>query len=192
MTGGGAANLNAFLKDISEREKRAIEQNRKLKLINERQDKIIEKQRSLLKEVAKANVELIEVEKKRDEIKKKLASLKTQLLVTSSEAQELSSATSQILEQTPERTPISDIEQHKITLLTVDFISEKIVELSRSCANSKNHSVPTAQLQEKLIAVNKLFQKIIDEGYATESSQETIERQGYVISALVSTAADGE
>lgn len=178
--------MDEMIQRINENEKKVTEENAVLTKVSQYQQELIERQRQLLKDVAQTNAELLAIEQKRAELKSKLSSQKTALLVAASEAQETSSIIRSVLENAPD-TPMSSTKSSQMTLKIVDAISQSIFQLTESCIESQNLSIDSSKLQGTIADVNNLIQKVMDAGLAQESSEDTIRRQSYLISALVQT-----
>lgn len=178
--------MDEMIQRINENEKKVTEKNAVLTKVSQYQQELIERQRQLLKDVAQTNAELLAIEQKRAELKSKLSSQKTALLVAASEAQETSSIIRSVLENAPD-TPMSSTKSGQMTLKIVDAISQSISQLTESCIESQNLSIDSSKLQGTIADVNNLIQKVMDAGLAQESSEDTIRRQSYLISALVQT-----
>lgn len=189
---GGLPDVSSMISAIANNEKLVVEENSRLKQIYAIQEALMEKQRKALKEVAQTSAELLEVEKKRAELKEKLASQKTQLLTSSAEAQEVSSIIEEILNNSPQPTPIAETNSGNIALKIVETVAKHVSELTDACIKDKTLCAPASNLQDIIMVTSQLIQKVADADLIKESSQDVINRQSYVISSLVQASQEQE
>lgn len=182
---GGVPDVSNMIQAIADNEKAVKAENNRLKQIYAIQESVMEKQRQLLKEVAKTSAELLEVERKRAELKEKLASQKTSLLTASAEAQEVSSIIEEILVNAPPPLEMSKTPSGNLALKVIETVGQNISEITNMCINSQNLSVPADHLNQAVVTLNELIQKLVDANVAIESPEDTINRQSFVISSLV-------
>ena len=184
------ANINQMVQAIQQQQELVIAENKRLNQILSIQKALIEKQRKYLIDVATTAKELLETEKQRMELKSKLASQKTALLVAASEAQETTALVGEVLQQDSGSPEIGATESGRIAAKVVDAVAAQVTQLTDECLGSDVLSVPPAAIQETISAINQLLQKVIDAGLATESPEDTIRRQSYAISSLVSSTEE--
>lgn len=183
----GAPKVEEMLAAITNEEKRVTDENARLQKVLQIQNALIEKERNILVDVAKTSQELYEIEKKRAELKSKLSSHKTQLLVAASEAQEAMSVIQTTLADGPDSPAISETQSGKFALKIVEAINQNIFQLTEACLKSDSLSVDAGKLHEAINDVNSLIQKVIDADLATETQDDTIRRNSFVISNLVNS-----
>ncbi|EAY08211.1 hypothetical protein TVAG_308170 [Trichomonas vaginalis G3] len=178
-------NFSEMIASINAEEKRLTDENTQLKKILQIQDTLIEKQRKLLQEVSQTSNELLEVENKRKEIKEKLSSQKTELLVTSSSAQQVSTIIQNTLASGQGSPEISETQSGKFALKLIEAISRSIYQITEDCIKSETLSVSADRIHAAINDADTVIQKIIDAGLATESQEDTIRRNSYTIYSLV-------
>ena len=180
-------NLNSIIQAVQQQQEVATDENKRLHQILAIQKTLMEKQRKYLLDIATTTKELLEVELKRKALKEKLASQKTALLIAASEAQETQNIVGEVIQAAPDAPPISSTESGQFAAKIVDAISSQVFEMTEQCLKSQDLSISSTDIQSAIISINQLIQKVIDAGIATESPEDTIRRQSYAISSLVST-----
>ena len=178
-------NIPEMIKAIQEQENITKEENQRLQKLLQVQEQLIEKQRNSLKEVAETSLELLKVEEKRKELKQKLHTQKTKLLVSSSEGSEVSSIIGEVISQQPAPTAMSKTPSGTTALKVIELIQKQIFGLTESCLQSKELSVQPEILRETVVKVNEVIDSVVNSGNVKESSEDKIRRQSFVITALV-------
>lgn len=177
--------IAAMIQQIAQQEKAVQLENKRLTQLMSIQDALIQKQRGILADVAKTAQELREVEEKRAKLRAALTMQKTQLLVGASESQDASTLIEETLMQSESDTPISTGTSGKATLKAIDAIQAKMMALTQECLQGQDLSIPSDQLQQFIGDVSDLLQKLVDGGLVTESPEDTIRRQSYIIASMV-------
>jgi myosin heavy subunit len=188
QSGGQASNPLAGLSNViqkaKEEETAVLQENERLKKLLTLQEELIKKQRAALLEVTKTAAELAEIEKQRTLLKSRLASQKSQLLVSASEAAQVSSLIDKIIEDSSPP-PLSAGKTGELTLSAIEKIQAQTFAVTEQCMKDPNMSVPIDVANQLIFAVNDVVEAVIRSGAAEEPPEDTIKRQSYLISALV-------
>ena len=179
------AGIAEMIQAVQEQDKVVREENSRLNKLLEVQDQLIEKQRILLKEVAETSSELYEILEKMKELKQKLFDQKKMLLVDSSESSQASSIIDEVVSQQTPPPSIANSPSGNLALKAVEIVGKQIFDLTESCLKSNELSVPAESIRELLAKVNDVIEASIRSGNATESEEDQIRRQSFIISALV-------
>ncbi|OHS95938.1 hypothetical protein TRFO_37932 [Tritrichomonas foetus] len=186
------AGINAAIAQIKETETMAREENAHIKQLIAIQDALIQKQRQILLDVAKTSSELLAVEIQRSQLKQKLGSQKSKLLVSSSESSEVNSLIEQTLSQPDSQPPISSGASGAAALKAIELIQQNLFAVTESCLKTEDLSAPAESLQSLIIDVNEIIQQTLKSGVAKETTEDTVRRQSFVISALVPPPPEDE
>lgn len=184
MASSGLGNLAAIIQQTKQQEQMALEENKRLKVLVSIQDALVGKERSILVEVAKTSTELQEVEKKRAELKAKLAGQKTQMLITVAESTEVSRVVERVVSAT-DQPSIASSNAGSMALKAIEGIQSSIFGLVSKCLESETISVDGDSLNELVVDVSEVVEAVVQNGGAEEKLEDTIRRQGYVLAAMV-------
>lgn len=186
------AGISSTIQKIKEAEIACREENERVKQLVALQDALIRKQRSILKEVAKTSTELLEVELQRNKLKQKLASQKSQLLVSASESAETNSIIDETLNGSDIVPSISNSSSGSAALKAVELIQKCIFTTTEACLKTDDFTAPPESLQSLVSNVNQIIQRTVEAGLAKESSEDTVRRQSFVISSLIGPTPEDE
>lgn len=184
------SNIMAIVEQSKLQEKAIAEENRRLKMLSSIQDSLINKQRESIMEVAKTGQELQEIEKKRLALKKKLSDLKTKTLIASSETAEVTKIVEQIVNA--EQSPISSGEKGSEALKAIETIQSIMFGVTEKCLKAEDLSADSDSLCDLVSGISDVIESLVSSGNAKEDAEDTIRRQGYVISTMVPQLAEGD
>ena len=170
----GLPNINSIIQAVQKQQDLAQDENKRLQQILAIQQSLVEKQRKYLVDIAETTKELLEVEKKRNELKAILSTQKSGLLIAASEAQEASTLVGEVLQAAPDAPPVSATESGQFAAKIVDAVSSEIFQLTEKCLKSEDLSISNNDIQGSIIAINQLVQKLIDAVIAIESPEDSI------------------
>lgn len=192
MTTGSdpSAGIASIIQQIHEQKEAAEEEFRRVKQISLIQDELIQKQRQTLTEIAETSFELEKVEQQRSALKQKLASQKSQLLVAASESSDLYSLINEAIDSEPPL--IASSSAGSAALKAIEEIQKDVFALTETCLQSSDFTIPQDSLTDVILSANNLIRTIVQNGNATESSEDTIRRQSFLISSLISPPEDVE
>lgn len=184
------SNIMAIVEQSKLQEKAIAEENRRLKMLSSIQDSLINKQRESIMEVAKTGQELQEIEKKRLALKKKLSDLKTKTLIASSETAEMTQIVEQIVNA--DQAPISSGEKGSEALKAIETIQSIMFGVTEKCLKAEDLSADSDSLSDLVSGISDVIESLVSSGNAKEDAEDTIRRQGYVISTMVPQLAEGD
>lgn len=178
----GMSSLMAIVEETKLQEKAVTEENRRLKMLSSIQNSLVSKQRETIMEVAKTSQELQEVEKKRLALKKKLSDLKTKTLIASSETAEVTKIIEKVVDTEPS---IVTGAKGSDALKAIEAIQSLIFNVTEKCLKAEDLSADGDALSDLVAGVSEVIESTISTGSAKEQSEDTIRRQGYVISTMI-------
>lgn len=184
------AGFASIIQQIQQQKKYAEEEYQRTKQLTLIQDELIKKQRDTLLQIQQTSNELQQVEEKRDALKQKLASQKSKLLVAASESSDLTNLINDTIAlDSPQ---IANTSSGATALKTIEAIQSNVFALTEECMKSENFTVSADGVDQLIVTVNKLIQDAIKDGSVKESTEDTIRRQSFVISSLVSPQPEEE
>lgn len=184
------AGIASIIQQIQQQKKLAEEEYQRTKQLTEIQDELIKKQRDTLLQIAQTSNELQQVEEKRDSLKQKLSSQKSKLLVAASESSDLTNLINDTIAL--DNPQIANTSSGTTALKTIEAIQSNVFALTEECMKSENFTVSNDGMDQLIVTVNKLIQDAIKGGSVKESTEDTIRRQSFVISSLVSPQPEDE
>ena len=185
-----SAGIASIIQQIQQQKKLAEEDYQRTKQLTMIQDELIKKQRETLLQIQQTTNELEQVEEKRDNLKQKLASQKSRLLVAASESSDLTNLINDTIAL--DNPQIANTSSGAAALKAIEAIQTNVFSLTEECMKSENFTVPTDGMDQLIVTVNKLIQDAIKDGAVKESTEDTIRRQSFVISSLVSPQPEDE
>ena len=185
-----SAGIASIIQQIQQQKKLAEEDYQRTKQLTMIQDELIKKQRETLLQIQQTTNELEQVEEKRDNLKQKLASQKSRLLVAASESSDLTNLINDTIAL--DNPQIANTSSGAAALKAIEAIQTNVFSLTEECMKSENFTVSADGMDQLIVTVNKLIQDAIKDGAVKESTEDTIRRQSFVISSLVSPQPEDE
>ncbi|KAK8845003.1 hypothetical protein M9Y10_021178 [Tritrichomonas musculus] len=189
-TADPTAGISSIIQQIQQQKKLVEEDYQRTKQLVSIQDELIKKQRDTLLQIQQTSNELQQVEEKRDSLKQQLATQKSKLLVAASESTDLTNLINDTIAQ--DNPQIANTSSGSAALKAIESIQNSVFSLTEECMKSENFTVSADGMDQLIVNVNKLIQDAIKDGSVKETTEDTIRRQSFVISSLVSPQPEDE